>query len=50
MKEINLVFYADDGRISGRDPYWVQKAVVMTVDMLSRVGLEKKWEKTNGVV
>ena len=29
--ERNLVFYADDGWIMGRDPDWVQNALAVTV-------------------
>ena len=48
--EINLVLYTDDGQIAGREPYWVQKALAMTVDMLSRVGMKKKLENTKAMV
>ena len=48
--ERNLVFYADDRRIAGRDPDWVQEALEMTVDMFSRVGLETNLEKTRAMV
>ena len=31
--ESNIVFYADDRRISGRDHEWVQDALIVTVAM-----------------
>ena len=37
--ERNLALYKDDGRIAGRDPYWVQKALAVTVKMFGRVRL-----------
>ena len=38
--ERNLVFYADDRRISGRDYNWVQDSLIVTVVMFRRVSLE----------
>ena len=43
--ENNLVFYADDGRIVGRDHEWVQDALTVTVAMFRRMGLETNLEK-----
>ena len=39
----NLVLYADNRHILGRDPYWVQEALMVTVDMFCRVGLKKNF-------
>ena len=46
----NLVFYADNGRIVGRDPYQVQDSLSVTVDMFRRVGLETNLEEMKEVV
>ena len=36
-----MVLYAECGRIAGRDPDWIQDALLVTVDMFHRVGMEK---------
>ena len=46
----NLIFYADNGRIGGRDHNWVQDALTVSVEMFQRMGLETKMEKTNALV
>ena len=38
--ECNLIFYADDRKIGGRDHIWVQYALTVSVAMLRRLGLE----------
>ena len=43
--ERNLVFYADDGRISGQDLEWVQDTIMLMVTMFHQMGLDKKLEK-----
>ena len=48
--ERNIVFYADDGRIAGRDHEWVQDALTVTVSMRQWMGMEKNPEKTKAVV
>ena len=48
--ERNLVFYADDGKIVGRDHIWVQDALTATVAMFSRVGLDTDLEETKALV
>ena len=48
--ESNLVFNADDGRISGRYHEWVQDALAMQVDMFLRMGLETNLDKTKAMV
>ena len=35
----NTIFYADDGRIAGRDHEWVQDALLATVVMFHRMVL-----------
>ena len=50
VSERNLIFYADDGRIAGRDHMWVQDALSVTVEMFRRVGLEKNLENTKTMV
>ena len=37
-------------QIAGRDPDWVQDAMLVTVDMFFRVGLETNLDKTKTVV
>ena len=48
--ESNLVFYADDGRISGWDHEWVQDALTLTVAMFLQMGIEANLEKTKAMV
>ena len=48
--ESNLVLYADAVCITDRDTYWVQYALSVIVDILNRVGLEIKLEKTKVMV
>ena len=43
-------FYADEGRIAGRDHKWVQVALTVTVVMFQRMGLEMNLEKTKAIV
>ena len=38
--ERNMVFYTDDGQIAGQDTNWVQDALLVTVVMFNKVGLE----------
>ena len=45
-----LAFYADYGRIVGREPYWFQDALLIMVEMFCRVGLQTNLEKTNAMV
>ena len=47
---INLVFYADDGRIAGRDHEWVQDGLTVTVSMLCRMGIAANFKKTKVMV
>ena len=46
----NIIFYADDGRIAGRDPEWLQESLLATVSMFCRVGLAKNLDKTKFMV
>ena len=48
--ERNLIFYANDGRIAGRDHVWVQDALSFMVTMFQRMGLEKNIENTETMV
>ena len=48
--ESNLTFYADDGRIGGRDHIWVQDALMVSVAMFRRMGLETNLEKKKALV
>ena len=43
--EINIVFYADYGRIAGRDHEWVQDSLNVMVAMFRQMGLEAKLKK-----
>ena len=38
----NLVFYVDDKHKARRESYWVQNALLVTVEMFGRVCLKKK--------
>ena len=44
--EQGKVFYADYGRIEGRNPIWVQKTLKTLVRMFEQVGLCKNLGKT----
>ena len=46
----NLVFYANGGRIAGRNHEWVQDALNVTVAMFQRMGLETNLDKTKVMV
>ena len=48
--ERNLVLYADDRRVVGRDHIWAQDALMVAVVMFRRVGLETNLEKTKALV
>ena len=48
--ERKLFFYADGGRIVGREHGWVHDALAVTVAMLCRIGLEANLEKTKAMV
>ena len=39
-EERNLMLYANDVRIAGRDHEWVQSALAVTVAMFHRMGLD----------
>ena len=45
VEERNLVFCTDYGRIAGRDHIWLQDALMVKVEMFSRVDLETNLEK-----
>ena len=38
--ERNMIFYAGNGRIAGKDHKWVQDALTVTVAMFRRMGLD----------
>ena len=46
----NLVFYADDGQIAGRDHIWVQDALTVTLAMFRRVVLENNLKKMKAII
>ena len=46
----NIVFYAEDERIAGHNPIWVQKTLTAMVRMFDRVGLQKNLGKTKSMV
>ena len=48
--ERKLIFYAEDGRICGRDHIWVQDTLMVSVAVFQRMGLEINMEKTNSLV
>ena len=49
-REINLMFYADYGRIASRYHEGVQDALVVAVGMFRRMGIDANFEKTNEMV
>ena len=48
--EHNICFYADDVRIAGRDPIWVQTSLATMIIMFKRVGLQTNLSKTKAVI
>ena len=48
--ESNLIFYAEDSMILGWDNELVQDAILVTVEIFCRMGLEKNINKTKAVV
>ena len=48
--EHNICFYADDGRIGGLNPIWVQTALTDMVRMFDRLGLQTNLSKTKSMV
>ena len=48
--ERKLKFYAENGRIGGRDHIWVQDALPVSVDMFQQMGLDTKLEKNKALV
>ena len=48
--EIYLISYSNDGRIVGQDHEWVQDALLLTVAIFLKIGLEKNLVKTNTMV
>ena len=48
--ERNMVFYANEGRIEGKDHIWVKDALIATVTMFRRVVLETNMEKIKTLV
>ena len=45
----DVVFYADDGRIAGRNPMWVQGALILRAWIFEQVGLYTNLGKTNSM-
>ena len=43
-------FYADDVMVALSDPFWLQGAFNSLVGLFDRVGLQKKFRKTVGMV
>ena len=48
--ERNLIFYADEGRIGGRDHIWAKDALPVNVAIFRLVGLDTNLEKTKDLV
>ena len=48
--EHNICFYADDGRIAGRYPIWVQTALTTRVRFFERVVLQTNLNNTKAVI
>ena len=49
-REINLVLYADYGRIAGRYHEGIQDAMVGSVGIFRRMGIDANLQKTNSMV
>ena len=49
-KERNILFYADEVRIAGRYHEWVQDALMVTVAMFRRMGIDANIENTKVMV
>ena len=48
--EQKICFYSDDGRITGRDPIWVQVLLTKMVRMFERVGLQTNLDNTKATI
>jgi Reverse transcriptase (RNA-dependent DNA polymerase) len=46
VKDILILFYADDGMIAARDPAWLQEALEVLVALFRRAGLDVNVNKT----
>ena len=49
-RERKLVFYVDNTRVAGREPDWVQAALLVIVYTFCRVRLEKNLDKIKAMV
>ena len=48
--EHNICFYADDGRIAGKYPIWLQTVMTTLVIMFERVGFQTNLNKTKAMI
>ena len=48
--EHNICLCADDGRIAGQDPIWVQTELTIMVRNFERVGLQTNLNKTKAMI
>ena len=46
----NLILYADKERFGGRDQIWIQDALMVSVAVFRRMGLETNLEKNKALV
>ena len=46
----NIYFYADDGRIAGRNLVWLQKTLTAMVRVFDMVGLQTKLGNTKAMI
>ena len=47
--EHKICFYEYDGRIAGKDPFWVQTILTVMISMFEIVGLQKNLIKTKAM-
>ena len=45
-----IYFYADDGRVAGQNPIWVQTALTTMVRIFERVVLQTNLKKTKAII
>ena len=49
-REDSALFYADDGKVSSRNPAWLQGAIDVLTELFGRVGLKTNTDKTEVMV
>ena len=49
-REHNILFYVDDGRISGQELIWVQASLTKMVRIFERIGLQTNLNNTKAII